>query len=92
MKSILPDNDIRDYFMKIISECVSGHLSREKINFITGDNNHGKNKLFELLSMALGDYFTIINSIDNDSKNIKCTRCAVFTEKKSNLLTDHGST
>tara|TARA_Y100000389_G_scaffold170184_1_gene177008 strand:+ start:2380 stop:5166 length:2787 start_codon:yes stop_codon:yes gene_type:complete len=50
------DSRTRDYVLRFLSSCLSGHVREEKFYFWTGSGGNGKSKLIELLDLALGDY------------------------------------
>ena len=50
------DTRTRDYVLRFLASCLSGHVREEKFYFWTGSGGNGKSKLIELLDLALGDY------------------------------------
>jgi len=59
--SILPEKDVRDYTLTILSSCLSGDTSNEKFHVFIGGGGNGKSKLLDLVKAILGDYSWIIN-------------------------------
>jgi len=53
---LLPDFQKREYTMKLIASCLSGHTFDEKFHLWTGTASNGKSKFTELISESLGDY------------------------------------
>ena len=57
MKQILPQDDIREYFLYHLATCLHG-LKRESIVIIlTGSGANGKSFIMNLMSRVLGDYY-----------------------------------
>ena len=56
-EKILPNKNVRDYFLSRLSTCVSGENREEKFYFCTGSGSNGKSLCFQLVSEALGDYY-----------------------------------
>ena len=56
-KQILPDDDVREYFLRILSTCVSGSIKEEKMYILNGCGSNGKSLLMDLVHNAMGDYF-----------------------------------
>ena len=94
-KQILPNDNVREYFLSRLSTCVSGENREEKAYFATGTGSNGKSLTFQLVSEALGDYYiscpiTIITRKRNQSNaaspelaRLKGPRCGVFQEPGS---------
>lgn len=53
---LLPHYEKREYTMKLIASCLSGHTFDEKFHLWTGTASNGKSKFTELISESLGDY------------------------------------
>ena len=96
-KQILPNDNIRKYFLLSICSCVSGDASKEEnFRISTGVGSNGKSLTFDLLSRALGDYvaacpITIVTRKRNASNQaspelarLKSRRCAIFQETDEN--------
>jgi hypothetical protein len=89
---ILPDEDVRKYFLLSLATCVAGHNREEKCRIVTGNGSNGKSLLFSLVQEALGKYYitcpiTIITRKRNSSNQaspelarIKGARCGCFQE------------
>jgi len=89
---ILPNENVRNYFLSRLSTCVSGENKEEKFYFCTGSGSNGKSLCFELVSAALGDYYiscpiTIItrkrgasNAASPELARMKGPRCGVYQE------------
>jgi P4 family phage/plasmid primase-like protien len=92
LEQILPDNDVRKYFLLTLATCVSGHNKEEKLYIATGSGSNGKSLLFNLVALALGDYYiscqiTIITRKRGGSGQaspellrLKGARCGCFQE------------
>ena len=91
-EKILPNKNVRDYFLSRLSTCVSGENREEKFYFCTGSGSNGKSLCFQLVSEALGDYYiscpiTIItrkrgasNAASPELARMKGARIGVFQE------------
>jgi len=53
---IIPNEEVRDYTLRMISSCLSGENREESFNIWTGSGGNGKSKLVELIGLALGEY------------------------------------
>jgi P4 family phage/plasmid primase-like protien len=58
---VLPDEDVRDYVLKILASILNGQVRDEKFYIWTGTGGNGKSKLLELLLLTLGDYYYNMN-------------------------------
>lgn len=94
---ILPNENVRKYFLLSLSACVSGDASKEEnFRISTGVGSNGKSITFDLLSRALGGYvaacpITIVTRKRNASNQaspelarLKSRRCAIFQETDEN--------
>ena len=91
-EEILPNKDVRDYVLLTLSTCISGHNKEEKFNILTGSGSNGKSLLFNLIQLALGDYYiscpiTIVTRKRSNAgqaspelARIKGVRCGLFSE------------
>jgi P4 family phage/plasmid primase-like protien len=91
-QKILPNKNVRDYFLSRLSTCVSGENREEKFYFCTGSGSNGKSLCFQLVSEALGDYYiscpiTIItrkrgasNAASPELARMKGARIGVYQE------------
>ena len=55
LKSILPNSNVRDYFLKHLATCLSG-VFNQRFHILTGSGSNGKSMLMNLCSTAFGDY------------------------------------
>lgn len=55
LKSILPNQNVREYFLKHLSTCLSG-VFNQRFHILTGSGSNGKSMLMNLCSTAFGDY------------------------------------
>jgi len=96
-KQILPNANVRKYFLLSLCSCVSGDASKEEnFRISTGVGSNGKSLTFDLLSRALGEYvaacpITIVTRKRNASNQaspelarLKSRRCAIFQETDEN--------
>ena len=56
IKQVLPDIEVRDYFMKHLASCLFGGNPAQKFHILTGSGSNGKSMIMNLLSKSLGDY------------------------------------
>jgi len=56
IKQVLPDVEVREYFMKHLATCLIGGNPAQKFHILTGSGSNGKSMIMNLLSKALGDY------------------------------------
>ena len=55
LKSILPNTNVREYFLKHMATCLSG-VFNQRFHILTGSGSNGKSMLMNLCSTAFGDY------------------------------------
>ena len=89
---VLPNEKVRDYFMKTLSTFVSGDVNEEKFYIMTGSGSNGKSLTMDLVIAALGDYYMSCpiamltrkrdqsNNADPIKTRMKGRRCGVFQE------------
>ena len=53
---VLPDQDVREYFLAYLSTSLSGNNEAQKFHILTGTGSNGKSMLMNLMSTAMGDY------------------------------------
>lgn len=56
LKSILPKQRVREYFLRHLSTCLSGGNEAQKFHILTGSGSNGKSMLMNLMATAMGDY------------------------------------
>lgn len=56
LRSILPNKNVREYFLKHLSTCLSGGNDAQKFHILTGSGSNGKSMLMNLCAAAFGDY------------------------------------
>jgi P4 family phage/plasmid primase-like protien len=56
-EEILPDKQVREYFLQALSTCLTGHNREEKLYIPSGGGSNGKSLTFELVNLALGSYY-----------------------------------
>ena len=61
ISQILPIEPVREYFLQILSSCLSGKQYFEKFFVLTGSGSNGKSKLIDLIQNALGNYYHQMN-------------------------------
>ena len=60
LNQVLPDPEVRSYFMKHLSTCLMGGNKAQKFHILTGSGSNGKSMLMNLASKALGDYAAVV--------------------------------
>lgn len=60
IKQVLPDAEVREYFMKHLSTCLIGGNQAQKFHILTGSGSNGKSMLMNLTGTALGDYAAVV--------------------------------
>ena len=56
IRDVLPDPDVREYFLAYLSTSLSGCNEAQKFHILTGTGSNGKSMLMNLMSTAMGDY------------------------------------
>lgn len=99
---VIVNKNVRDYFLMVLSTCVSGFNKEEKFYIPTGVGSNGKSLTFELMSLALGEYYaacpiTIVTRKRNASNQaspelarLKGRRCGLFSETDENETLNVG--
>jgi P4 family phage/plasmid primase-like protien len=57
---VLPDPEVRTYFMNHLATCLVGGNKSQKFHILTGSGSNGKSMLMNLTSKALGDYAAVV--------------------------------
>lgn len=68
LESILPNRNVREYFMKHLSRCLSGVYTQD-FHILTGEGSNGKSMLMNLMMTCFGEYAYKVN-------------IALFTQKR----------
>ncbi len=61
ISQILPIAPVREYFLQVLSTCLSGKQYFEKFFVLTGSGSNGKSKLIDLIQSSLGNYYHQMN-------------------------------
>tara|TARA_B110001452_G_scaffold25490_2_gene20056 strand:+ start:871 stop:3909 length:3039 start_codon:yes stop_codon:yes gene_type:complete len=61
ISQILPIAPVREYFLQVLSSCLSGKQYFEKFFVLTGSGSNGKSKLIDLIQNSLGNYYHQMN-------------------------------
>jgi P4 family phage/plasmid primase-like protien len=56
IKKVLPDKEVRDYFLKHLATNIMGGNTAQKFHVLTGSGSNGKSMIMNLMAKALGDY------------------------------------
>jgi P4 family phage/plasmid primase-like protien len=56
-REILPNESVRNYFVQALCTCLTGHNREEKLYIPTGGGSNGKSLTFEMVNLALGEYY-----------------------------------
>jgi P4 family phage/plasmid primase-like protien len=62
LESIMPDDNDRQYLLKLLSSGLIGRNDNELFHIFTGAGRNGKSKLAELVKLTLGEYFSVFSS------------------------------
>jgi P4 family phage/plasmid primase-like protien len=57
---VLPDQEVRSYFLDHLATCLVGGNKSQKFHILTGSGSNGKSMLMNLTSKALGDYAAVV--------------------------------
>jgi P4 family phage/plasmid primase-like protien len=60
ISQVLPDPEVRTYFMNHLATCLVGGNKSQKFHILTGSGSNGKSMLMNLTSKALGDYAAVV--------------------------------
>ena len=60
INQVLPDPEVRLYFMRHLATCLIGGNKAQKFHILTGSGSNGKSMLMNLVSKALGDYAAVV--------------------------------
>lgn len=60
IQQVLPDPEVRVYFMRHLSTCLVGGNRAQKFHILTGSGSNGKSMIMNLTSKALGDYAAVV--------------------------------
>ena len=56
IRKVLPDPEVRDYFMKHLATNLMGGNTAQKFHIMTGSGSNGKSMIMNLMAKSLGDY------------------------------------
>jgi len=56
IRQVLPDEEVREYFIKHLSTALIGGNPAQKFHIMTGSGSNGKSMIMNLMSTTLGDY------------------------------------
>ena len=56
LHDVLPDTEVRTYFLAYLANALSGENDAQKFHILTGEGSNGKSMLMILMSMTMGDY------------------------------------
>lgn len=56
LSTILPDGNVRNYVLRVLSSCLDGQTRHEHFHLWAGTGGNGKSKLIELFELAFGQY------------------------------------
>jgi P4 family phage/plasmid primase-like protien len=99
---ILPKKPVRDYFLQALCTCLTGHNREEKLYIPTGGGSNGKSLTFEVVNLALGEYYiscpvTIMTrgrgasgQASPELARLKGKRCGVLQEPDNNETMNVG--
>jgi P4 family phage/plasmid primase-like protien len=91
-EQVFPNENVRKYFITVLSTCVSGLTKDEKFYLLNGCGSNGKSLTTDIMSKSLGDYYmscdiSLItrkrgqsNQASPEKVRMKGRRCGVFQE------------
>ena len=56
LRQVIPDDEVRDYFVKHLATNLRGGNPAQKFHILTGSGSNGKSMIMNLTTTALGDY------------------------------------
>ena len=56
LRQVLPDDEVRDYFLKHLATNLRGGNPAQKFHILTGSGSNGKSMITNLMSTSVGDY------------------------------------
>lgn len=56
LHQVVPDPEVRDYFVKHLATCMIGGNPAQKFHILTGSGSNGKSMITNLMTKVLGDY------------------------------------
>lgn len=56
INNILPNQNVRDYVLKKLSECLNGDIPNTNFLMFIGDGANGKSQLLNLMKVTIGDF------------------------------------
>jgi P4 family phage/plasmid primase-like protien len=56
LQQVLPDPEVREYFVKHLATCMIGGNPAQKFHILTGSGSNGKSMITNLMTKVLGDY------------------------------------
>jgi P4 family phage/plasmid primase-like protien len=56
LRSILPNENVRRYFLRHLSTCLNGGNEAQKFHILTGSGSNGKSMLMNLMATSFGEY------------------------------------
>ena len=95
-EQVLPDPDVRKYFLKILGVALTTNTSQQQFYILTGSGGNGKGKVMTLVEECLGDYYQAIptalltrvresaNQANEGLMLLAKARCAVAQEANPN--------
>lgn len=92
LKEILPIDSVREYFLTVLSTCLSGENKEEKFYIESGTGSNGKSLVFAIVREALGEYYiscpvqmltkkrNASNQASPELAMLKGKRCGIYQE------------
>ena len=91
-EQVFPIEPVRNYFINVLSSCLSGSTQDEKLYIMNGSGSNGKSLTNDLMFLALGDYYMSCpismmtrkrgqsNETAPEKVRMKGRRCGIFQE------------
>jgi P4 family phage/plasmid primase-like protien len=92
LSQVLPNPDVRSYFVNALASCLAGTTKDEKLFILTGGGSNGKSLIMDLVFTALGEYYMSCpismmtskrgksNETSPEKVRMKGRRCGCFQE------------
>ena len=91
LKEILPNTEIREYFLSYLSKVFLGINKYEFLTVLAGSGNDGRNELIDLISLTFGDYYSKFSQAVLKKSYDKKEELINKLDNKKIILFDNGT-
>jgi len=86
LDKILPNQGIKDYVMKKLSECLNGDIPNTHFLMFIGDGANGKSQLLNLMKLAMGEFgekveVTLLTRKRNNANEANTEKVKLFNKR-----------